>query len=70
MGDKHDPNEPFFPTITCQSGPNSWSRISIKGGLISKGTFTLVRSSLINDYSPTLKKNASQTANLSWVWWV
>ena len=42
MGDKHDPNEPFFPTITCQSGPNSWSRISLKGGLISK--VTLIKS--------------------------
>ena len=68
MGDKHDPNEPFFPTITCQSGPNSWSRISFKGGLISKGTFISVRSSIriikwLNTYSPTLKNNASQTAD-------
>ena len=58
MGDKHDPNEPFFPTITCQSGPNSWSRISLKGGESQKVLLYQLDLQLSNDYSPTLKKIA------------
>ena len=55
MGERHDPKDPFFPTMTCQSGPNSWSMISLSQPMKKQRDYCRVPNSDASGYTLTRK---------------